>query len=363
MAPLYLVLVFILSLSISIYVCPLVISAALKYGIVDKPNSELKRQREPVPYLGGLVIFSALLCSLAISFPFDGPILAVLLCSSLIVSVGLVDDLGTLVPRDKLIGQTLAAIILVKAGVKIDIISWPWPITEVVSVFWMVTCMNAFNIIDVSDGLASVAGIVGAIGFTVISVINQEPTTAMLALALLGSCLGFLWYNRSPARIYLGDTGSMLLGTLLGAMTLIGRYSETNSISAFIAPFTFLALPFFDLALVILARLIAGRKIYHGSPDHYAVRMKDHGFRPMQVVGISFCAGLVFISLGISSTLVAQTNAYYIGASTLLLGLSSLCVVYFRYPDRDSPRFPSSELKPGAQAEASTSSSLSSMQS
>ncbi len=332
-------LVLVLAFGLSLYLCPVVIRAALKYGIVDTPDTNLKRHREPIPYLGGLVIFASMLGALAISFPFEGPILAILLCASLIVSVGLVDDLGTLTPRDKLIGQILAAIILVKAGVKIDIVGLPWPLTEAVSILWMVTCINAFNILDVSDGLATVAGLVGSIGFAIIAVINNEPLTAILAASLFGACIGFLWFNKAPARIYLGDTGSMLLGTLMGSMTMIGRYSDTNIVSAFIAPFTFLALPFFDLILVVLARTFAGRKIYYGSPDHFAVRLKDHGISPDRICAVSFGLGIIFIGLGVSSTLVSDFAAKIVGAAIFIAGVMLLAIVYWRYPDRNSPRF------------------------
>jgi UDP-GlcNAc:undecaprenyl-phosphate/decaprenyl-phosphate GlcNAc-1-phosphate transferase len=350
-----LLLVLFLAFGLSLYICPVVIKAALKYGIVDKPDTNLKRHREPIPYLGGLVIFASLLGALAVSFPFEGPILAILLCASLIVSVGLVDDLGTLTPRDKLIGQILAALILVKAGVKIDIVGWPWPLTEALSILWMVTCINAFNILDVSDGLATVAGLVGSIGFAIIAVINNEPLTAILAASLFGACIGFLWFNKSPARIYLGDTGSMLLGTLMGSMTMIGRYSDTNIVSAFIAPFTFLALPFFDLVLVVLARTIAGRKIYYGSPDHFAVRLKDHGVSPNRIAAFSFGLGIVFISLGISSTLVSDFLAKVLGTSIFIIGAMLLAFIYWRYPDRNSPRFPQLLSKESMLSEAQPS--------
>src|SRR5688572_11595393 len=121
-------------------------TAALRYGIVDKPKPPLKLQTEPVPYLGGMVVFLAFLSSLAITFQFDQEVLAILLAASIVVSVGLIDDLGTLTPKDKFIGQIIAAIVLVKAGVRTDIVLFPDAVDIGLSVLWMVTCMNAFNI-------------------------------------------------------------------------------------------------------------------------------------------------------------------------------------------------------------------------
>ncbi|HEY4223279.1 MAG TPA: hypothetical protein VGO62_18100, partial [Myxococcota bacterium] len=156
-------LAFVLAAALALYLAPILIRAAHRYGIVDKPKPPLKLHSEAVPYLGGMVVFASFLSALAITFPFDKSVLAILLCASIVVSVGLIDDLGTLVPKDKFIGQLVAAIVLVKAGVCINLEAFPSPVDEIVSVLWLVTCMNAFNILDVSDGLATMAALVGSI--------------------------------------------------------------------------------------------------------------------------------------------------------------------------------------------------------
>ena len=202
------------ALALSLYIAPGIIAAAERYGIVDAPDHPLKVQRKPVAYLGGLVIFIGFVLGLAVTTSFDARVLGLLLAASLVVAVGLVDDLGTLIPRDKLLGQVLASLILVKSGVQLNLAGIPYPFNELVSIFWLVTCMNAFNIVDVSDGLATAAGIVGSAGIGVLALLSNDVQAAVVAFCLFGGCLGFLKYNKEPARMYLGDTGSMMLGTV-----------------------------------------------------------------------------------------------------------------------------------------------------
>jgi UDP-GlcNAc:undecaprenyl-phosphate/decaprenyl-phosphate GlcNAc-1-phosphate transferase len=321
-----------LAAGLAVYLAPILIAAAHRYGIVDRPKPPLKLHAEPVPYLGGLVVFVAFVLSLAVTFPFEPRVLAILLAASLVVSVGLVDDLGTLTPKDKFVGQIIAAVVLVKAGVKIDIAVVPFPIDELASVLWLATCMNAFNILDVSDGLATTAGLVGSAGATAIAIANGEPMIATLAAALGGACAGFLWFNKQPARMYLGDTGSMLLGAVLGALAMSGRYSEQNTVSAWFVPLALVAAPLFDLVLVVLARLRARRPIWYGSADHYAVRLKRAGWSARRVAWTTGLLGAAFLGAGVLSTYCADGAALVVVGATVACGVALLVVVAVRYP-------------------------------
>lgn len=319
---------------LALYLAPIIIAAANRYGIVDKPKPPLKMQDTPVAYLGGLVIFAAFLLALAITFPFDKQVLGILLCASLVVAVGLVDDLGTLIPRDKFIGQLLAALVLVKSGVKIDIAAVPFPADEALSMLWIVTCMNAFNIVDVSDGLATTAATVGAFGAGVVALMNGQPMIAAMSGTLFGACLGFLRVNRQPARMYLGDTGSMFLGTMIGALAMIGDYSQKNVVSAWFVPLCLCAVPLFDLALVIVARLRAGRPIWHGSPDHFAVRLRHHG-RPARFTGrVAAAVGLVVVAAGVGSTQLDDVGAASVFGITAGALVGLLLFILLRLPPR-----------------------------
>jgi UDP-GlcNAc:undecaprenyl-phosphate/decaprenyl-phosphate GlcNAc-1-phosphate transferase len=325
---------FVVAVGLSIYLAPIVIRAALRYGIVDKPKPPLKTQREPVPYLGGMVIFLAFLLALALTFPFDQRVLAILLASSVVVTVGLIDDLGTLTPKDKLIGQLVAAVVLVKAGVHIELEALPSPVDELVSVFWMVTCMNAFNILDVSDGLATTAAVVGSAGALAVALLNGEPMVAAMAGSLMGASLGFLRVNRQPARMYLGDTGSMLLGCVLGALAMVGRYSDKNVVSSWFVPLAIVAVPLFDLTLVVIARAIARKPIYYGSPDHFAVRLKHHGWQARGVAWTAGALGALVLAVGIGSTFLVTPNALMLLGATTAALVALLVFVLVRFPPK-----------------------------
>lgn len=321
-----------LAFLLALYLAPILIRAALRYGIVDQPKPPLKAHDQPTPYLGGLVVFASFLIALALTFPFEARVLAILLSASMVVSVGLIDDLGTLTPKDKLIGQFVAAFVLVKAGVAIEIEAVPSPIDEIISVLWLVTCMNAFNIVDVSDGLATTAGIVGSAGALAVATLNREPLVATMAAALLGACLGFLRVNRQPARMYLGDTGSMFLGGLLGALAMVGRYSEANVVSSWFVPLTLCAIPLFDLGLVIVARLLTGKKIWLGSPDHFAVRLRHHGVSARTTARLAGLVGTVVVAAGVGSTLLPNQAALGVlgGVGVTLVALLVWILVRFK---------------------------------
>ncbi|MFH1809331.1 MAG: MraY family glycosyltransferase [Pseudomonadota bacterium] len=305
----------VLALAFSLYLTPFIRRAAERYDIVDRPDGHLKHQREPVPYLGGLVVFLALIAAVAVVHPLESKVLAIFLAASLVVCFGLVDDLGTLVPRDKLLGQLIAALVLVRAGVQIQIDAVPEPLDTLISVFWLVTVTNAFNIIDVHDGLCAGIGAVATAFFGVFALLQGEVLVAVLCAALFGSLLGFLWFNFPPARIYLGDTGSMLIGLVLGALAMVSDYSAINPLAALFSPLAVLYVPLFDLGFVVLARLRHRIPFYHGSPDHFAVRLRRAGVPARRITLGAIFAGVVMGTLAVLAAQVTATTAL------LILGL------------------------------------------
>lgn len=316
-----------LALLIAFYLSPILIKTAHRYGIVDKPKPPLKVHGEPVAYLGGLVVFLALVFSIAVVLPLEQRVLAILFAASLVVSLGLIDDLGTLSPRDKMIGQAVAAIVLVRAGVEIEIAAVPSPLDEALSVFWLLVCMNAFNILDVSDGLAATAGVVGAAACTAVALLTGESQVATMAAAMGGACLGFLRVNREPARMYLGDTGSMLIGLVLGSLAMVLRYSEHNTVSAWLMPLAICAAPLFDLALVIVARLLQGRPIWQGSPDHVAVRLRHNGWRARSIARAAGALGAFIAALAVVSTRLPNQAALIVAAALMLTAFTLMGVL------------------------------------
>ena len=209
-------LTFGLAAVLSAVLTPRVRDAALRFGIVDRPDGRLKQHREPVPYLGGLAICLSFLLAVALTFSFDEEVLGLLLAGSIVVILGLVDDLGQLGPWAKLAGQLVAIVVLIKSGIYIKLTFLGEPLAIALSVIWLLAITNAFNLIDIMDGLSAGTAMIAALVLAVVSDFAASTASATLLVALAGSCLGFLRYNFEPARIYMGDTGSMFLGLLLG---------------------------------------------------------------------------------------------------------------------------------------------------
>jgi len=334
----------VLALLAALYITPIIMRAAERYDIVDRPDGNLKTQAGAIPYLGGLSLFLAFLAAVAVIHPLESRVLAILLAASIVVCFGLVDDLGTLVPKDKLIGQLIAALVLVRAGVHIQFESLPTLAAQAISVFWLVTIINAFNIIDVHDGLCAGVAAVATLFFGAFAVIEGETTVAVLAAAFFGSAIGFLRYNFPPARIYLGDTGSMLIGLVLGALAMIDDYSTVNPFAAFFSPLAVLAVPLFDLGLVVLARIRHRVPFYYGSPDHFAVRLRRHGIDARRITGGAWIGGAIAGGLALVAAYQPVGTAAMVIALTVLAGVATLAVLW-RYDPRTLEQKRTQELE------------------
>src|SRR5262249_21751252 len=185
---------------------------------------------------------------------FNQAVLGILLSGTLMLLVGLIDDLGALSPWEKLVGQSIAVFTLLKAGLFIKLVFIPPLPALVLSILWLLAVTNALNIIDIMDGLASGVAAIAAAFLAVVAVHNGEPMVAIMASALAGSLTGFLRYNSPPARIYLGDSGSLFVGLTLSALAMNGGYTTKNSI-AMLTPVTILGLQLLDFALVFFRQL------------------------------------------------------------------------------------------------------------
>jgi UDP-GlcNAc:undecaprenyl-phosphate GlcNAc-1-phosphate transferase len=263
---------FCLSIAFGLYWTPLMGKAAGRLGIVDHPDGGLKDHREAVPYLGGLAIFVSFLLTVGVFTEFEVETLGYLLSGTIILLVGLIDDFGVLTPSQKLLGQTLAALVLIKSGTFIKLEFVPWFLVVPLTVLWLVAVTNAFNIIDVIDGLAAGVGTIGALIVTLANLLAGRHAAAFLAIVLAGATIGFLRHNFHPAKIYLGDAGSLFLGFMLAALSMNAGYTRYNLLAA-IGPILILGVPIFDLAFVVFIRWRKGIPVMRGSPDHFALRL------------------------------------------------------------------------------------------
>jgi len=316
---------FMLSLGLSLYITPIVRKGALLYDIVDRPDGKLKNQTDPVAYLGGIAVYLAVLLTLALTFDLSREILGILLSGTIIVILGIIDDFKVLPPKIKFIGQAIAAFVLIKSGIYIKLVFLPLWINIILSFLWLMVITNAFNIIDVMDGLATGIGCLVSIILFIVAIMNQHVLIAILTIALAGALLGFLRYNFEPAKIYLGDTGSLFIGLLLGALSMIGSYTQNNTIAC-LSPVIILGIPIFDTVFVIYIRWRRGIPIIYGSPDHFALRLRKWRFSTVQTVILSYAASLILGLLAIVMLLLPSNLAALGIILVLLLGGLSLAV-------------------------------------
>lgn len=309
-------LIFLLAFLLSWRATPVAREAALRFGIVDRPDGRLKNHVEPVPYLGGVSIFISFLVSLALVFEFERQVLGLLLGGSIVVLLGLVDDFGVLTPAVKFLGQVLAASCLVKSGIQVDLEFLPGPVNIILTVIWLVGVTNAFNILDVMDGLSAGVAIIASIFLLAVSVINQHGSIAIITAALAGSLCGFIRYNYHPARIFMGDAGSLFIGLMLGALSITGEYTFRHRL-AFVTPLFLLGVPIYDTFYVMLMRAIRGRSVFYGSKDHVALRLRKLGLSVTQTVNLLYSVGVALGALAFINIYASEEIAMGIVAGTM----------------------------------------------
>ena len=306
------------ALALSLWGTPLAGRAAMRFGIVDIPDGRLKRHRGPIPYLGGLAVFGAFLLTMALVFDFERRVLGLLLAGTLLVLLGLMDDFGALGVRAKFLGQGLATLVLIKSGITIQIAALPEWANAILTVLWLIGMTNALNIIDIMDGLASGTALVASLFLLAVAWLNGQAGIVLMTATLTGSLAGFLHYNRQPARIFLGDTGSLFVGMMLGALAMIGKYDAVNPIG-YLTPLLILAVPLFDTLYVMTLRVLHGHNPFRGSPDHFPLRLARCGLGVRSVVRIVWLTGAVTGGLGILNLYLGEMPSVLLVAFVALL--------------------------------------------
>ncbi len=310
-----------LAVVLALYLTPLMRQAAIRFGIADHPDGRLKKQVAPVPYLGGIAIYLAFLLALTGTLRFESiEVLGMLLAGSIILILGLIDDLGVLSPWVKLAGQVVAVLTLMNASIYIKLSFLPSWLAIGLSFLWLLAITNAFNIIDVMDGLAAGVAASAALVLFLIATVNGREDYAVLLAALCGALIGFLRYNFEPARIYMGDAGSMFIGLMLGALAMNNSYTQVNLVAA-IAPVVILGVPVFDMLFVMYVRRRRGLPVMLGSPDHFALRLRKWRLSTRQTVLASYLATLVLGALAMVMMLTGAAAAGGVLAAILLTSI------------------------------------------
>ena len=289
-------------------ITPLFRKIARKFNILDHPGGR-KLQTNPVAYLGGLSIvtpitlgsFSVLFTSLSVDLKqqlFFGLIMPAIV----ITTVGLLDDIYQLPPWPRFISQTAVGIatsfVLYLSGSGVEIFS-NHLLNSAATIMWVVTIINALNFIDNMDGLATSISIVASLSFFILSFSNGQYLVAALSLAIFSSCLGFLFWNKRPASIYLGDAGSLYLGFLLAAISIrIDLDNDSVPIRALVL-ILILAIPAIDTTQVVVSRIAKGKSPFEGGRDHISHLLLNRGLSQRSVLFILTTSAILFATIAI----------------------------------------------------------------
>lgn len=300
------------TLAASLLLTPLARWTARRLGIVDCPDGKRKLQKAPTPLLGGVAVYLALLAGLAAvqlfctGTPAGLKDLAktVLAAAGFVCALGCIDDAWELKPRFKLLLQTASILPVILAGYFVDrVVVFGHPIDlgwlgVPLTLFWLLGCINAINLLDGMDGLASLVGISTAAIMAVIATAMGHEHVALICIGLAGALSGFLVYNLPPARIYLGDSGSMVIGLVVGILGMQGSLKTTATLSL-TAPVVVLAIPMLDTVMAILRRRLSGRPIDAPDRGHIHHRLLDRGLNTWQALCI---IGALCLTTGAAAT-------------------------------------------------------------
>src|SRR4051794_5082731 len=275
-----------LALLIVILLTPAVGGMARLLGVVDRPGGR-RLNRGAVPRLGGLALFFGIFVPALAFLPLGSETRGLLLGAAVATLVGAIDDFRGLIWWEKLGGQVAAAAIPTSFGIWVHRFTFPglgvhqfpeW-VGVSLTVLWIVAIMNMVNFLDGLDGLA--AGVCAISGFTfcLIALSLHRPNPALLAAVVFGACLGFLRHNFYPARIFMGDSGALLLGFVLGALSVQGLL-KTAAVATLLFPLLVLAVPIIDTSFVVAKRLKYGQPVYGADRSHLHHRFMNIGFSP-----------------------------------------------------------------------------------
>jgi len=316
---------------VSYLMCPLVKSFAYKVGAIDVPKDNRRMHKKPTPRLGGLAIFLGFMVGLLIFVPIDRQLRGILLGAVIIVVLGVVDDISPLRAWFKFLVQIAAALVAVYHGVVVNVLSNPnvfssdpyWVLgfaSVPITVLWIVGITNSVNLIDGLDGLANGVSTISAVTMLVIALLVSEGQTALVMAALVGACIGFMPYNRNPAQMFMGDTGSTFLGYILATISIQGLFKYYAVIS-FAVPFLILGLPMFDTLFAIVRRLAHGQNPMSPDRGHIHHRLIDMGLSQKQAVAALYVVSSI---LGLSAVVLTTG-----GATRAMIFLIAVAVVAF----------------------------------
>jgi UDP-GlcNAc:undecaprenyl-phosphate GlcNAc-1-phosphate transferase len=340
--PLTYLFLFIITFLLSFLLTPLMIPLAFRLKIIDEPGAR-KIHKKVMPRAGGLSILLSFILPLiaASSIIFLAqrgvvereflPSLALvhlpgmisvlprlfyfLLGGIAIFIIGLLDDLNNLGPAKKILGESIVIAVVVGMGIRLSIFSQFTLLTSLLTIVWMLTITNAFNLLDNMDGLSAGVALVSSLIFLVIAASNHQYFVATLLAIFLGGLTGFLPYNFHPAKIFMGDSGSLFVGYIMSGLTVLSSFYHEGLPThlALLMPILILAVPLYDTGSVILIRLREKRSVFKGDKSHFSHRLTSMGMSERLTCLFIY---LVTFALGIGATLLSRVN---LGGAIIIL--------------------------------------------
>lgn len=313
--------VFLIALMTTLGSIPWIMRAAMALNFVDTP-SQRKAHHSPTPLLGGAAIFLGAVLGTIIIYRGDPEptVIGVILATSVVALTGLLDDYRPLPAWAKLSGQFIGFLILAYFGIRVRL-----PIPDManyaITLLWLLGITNAINFLDNMDGLSAGISAVIASFILLFALVNAQFLVGALSAALLGACIGFLRFNFPPARIFMGDVGSLFLGFLLAVMGIQLRFPENSNFVTWMVPVFLFGLPIFDTTLVVISRL--RRRLSPNTPgrDHTSHRLVRMGFSAREAVLILY---LVCGILGMMAMFITQATiieGYTVGTVSAFLAI------------------------------------------
>ncbi|MEL7498776.1 MAG: MraY family glycosyltransferase [Planctomycetota bacterium] len=357
---------FVASLVCALIVIPIASAVARRVGLVDLPDNKRKLHKNAIPLVGGLSVFIAVVATaplvLYFGYKYQSQLIGLgndlfswipvdfarrvlifrpedswqlsglLIGSSILLIVGILDDRFGIRGRQKLFGQFVATTVLIIFGYHFDQVDIAG-ITikfDVFSVFfvyaWVIAAINSVNLLDGADGIAGTIGIVMSLSLCLMAVYLGQMVNAIIAVSVAGGLAGFMFFNFPPAKVYLGDTGSMLIGFVLSALAIRSTFKQTSAF-AFFAPMALLAIPFIDTAAAIIRRRLTGRSIFAVDRGHLHHSLMKHGYSPrVSLLWVSLLC-LTTATGGVLSLIYKQSE-YAVASIGIVIIVMLVCRIF-----------------------------------
>ena len=310
---LYLVM---LAFAVAFFAAPVTRALSLRWGVLDMPATR-KVHEVATPLLGGAAVYCAFAVTVLTSFDFSLQLKGVAVGATLVVGVGVLDDITDLPASLKLVGHIGAAAAAIAYGVVLSVMphwvpGFVW-LNVLLTILWFVTVTNALQFLDGMDGLAAGLGVIAGVFFSIAALQTEQRYLMYLSAALVGACLGFLPYNFRPGRaqIFLGDSGATFIGFTLAGLAVIGEWAEGDPIIALLTPALILGVPLFDIAFVGVARVVTGK--VHSLHEWLAYTGRDHIHHRFEELGLTRKQSVLLIfflasTLGLSAILLKDAT-------------------------------------------------------